>query len=326
MIAAVDFVLSLIFFVLTFWFCRQKCGMRIRVRSFEKAIVIDSLPMCLAMLLQSVIQQANNSVDKVIIGARLSVESVAIYSVAQQIYYIFVSIMIAPVNMYLPQIARDLTRKLDRKAFTETLIQPTRLLVLITGVILFGFIAVGKQFIILLYGAEKEKAWLYALILVIPLFVSMTNGVVINILDITKKRLAYSIILFFVAAFNVVLTLMWIPSYGIVGAVLATAVTMILGQVVLLNIYYRISLNIDVCRMYWEAYKAIIPTLCVCALVGYFISGLFDYALAGMLVGGITYMIIALPLLYKFCLNDGEKQIIKRVLKKHIEGNDGGRS
>lgn len=315
-IAAVDFLLSLVCFLLTFNFCRRKCSMHIRISLFDKSIIAESLPLCLALLLQSVIQQANNSVDKVIIGAKLSVASVAVYSVAQYIYSIFVSVMIAPVTMYLPQVAEDLNKGLNKHHFTDTLIQPTRLISLISGMILFGFIAVGKQFVIIFYGIEKVQAWVYALILIVPLFLSMTNGVVINILDITKKRLVRSLVLFGITLVNIVLTWIWVNHFGVIGAVMATAITMFVGQVIILNIYYDLALNIEIFRLYWIAYHKTIPILAASAASAYWMSSFFSSPLMGMLAGGCLYVAAAAILLYKFSLTIPEKRLVSRCLNR----------
>ena len=315
-IAAVDFLLSLVCFLLTFNFCRRKCSMHIRISLFDKSIIAESLPLCLALLLQSVIQQANNSVDKVIIGAKLSVASVAVYSVAQYIYSIFVSVMIAPVTMYLPQVAEDLNKGLNKHHFTDTLIQPTRLISLISGMILFGFIAVGKQFVITFYGIEKVQAWVYALVLIVPLFLSMTNGVVINILDITKKRLVRSLVLLGITLVNIILTWIWVNHFGVIGAVMATAITMFVGQVIILNIYYDLALNIEIFRLYWIAYHKTIPILAASAASAYWISNFFSSPLLGMLAGGCLYVAAAAMLLYKFSLTIPEKQLVSRCLNR----------
>lgn len=290
--------------------------MHIRIGLFDRSIVAESLPLCLALLLQSVIQQANNSVDKVIIGARLSVASVAVYSVAQQIYSIFISVMIAPVTMYLPQVAEDLNKGLNKRHFTNTLIQPTRLITLISGTILFGFIAVGKQFIIVFYGREKIQAWIYALILIVPLFLSMTNGVVINILDITKKRLIRSLVLFGITLENIILTWIWVNRFGVIGAVMATAITMFVGEAIILNIYYDLALNIEIFRLYWIAYHKTIPILAASAASAYWISNFFSSPLLGMLAGGCLYVAAAAMLLYKFSLTIPEKQLVSRCLNR----------
>lgn len=290
--------------------------MHIRIGLFDRSIIAESLPLCLALLLQSVIQQANNSVDKVIIGARLSVASVAVYSVAQQIYSIFISVMIAPVTMYLPQVAEDLNKGLNKRHFTNTLIQPTRLITLISGTILFGFIAVGKQFIIVFYGREKIQAWIYALILIVPLFLSMTNGVVINILDITKKRLVRSLVLFGITLENIILTWIWVNRFGVIGAVMATAITMFVGEAIILNIYYDLALNIGIFRLYWIAYHKTIPILAASAASAYWISNFFSSPLLGMLAGGCLYVAVAAMLLYKFSLTIPEKQLVSRCLNR----------
>lgn len=321
-IAAVDFVISLLIFIVTFRFCKRKCAMRIRLALFDKSIIVEAFPLCVALLFQSLIQQANSSVDKVIIGSRLSIEDVAIYSVAQSIYYIFMSILIAPISMYLPQISRDMNSGVNRRKFTDTLIQPTRLIAIISGIFLFGFIAVGKQFVVLFYGSEKSQAWIYALIIIVPLFLSMTNGVILNVLDITKKRLARSIVLLGATLANVILTWFFTKSMGVVGAVTATAITMVAGEVVVLNIYYAVALKIDIHRLYWEAYRKTLPILIIAAWIAYIIGGIFSNSIHGLFVGGIAYLLCAGVFLYRFALLDNEKQELHRwirILKNRLK-------
>ena len=101
-----------------------------------------------------------------------------------------------------------------------------------------GFFAIGRQFICLVYGSSKQEAWIYALIIIVPMFINMTNGILVNVLNVTNKRLARSLILIGTTALNIVLTWFFIDWIGIIGAVIATAISTLLGQVILMNIYY----------------------------------------------------------------------------------------
>ena len=144
----------------------------------------------------------------------------------------------------------------------------------------------------------------------------MTNGVVNNILDITKKRLVRSLVLFGVTLVNILLTWIWVNQFGVIGAVIATAITMFVGQVIILNIYYNIAINIEIIRLYWNAYSRTIPIFVVCAAIAYIVSEFFPSALLGMLAGGGVYVVLVAFLLYKFSLNNTEKRIVSQCMSK----------
>ena len=236
-IAVVDMCVNGGVMIATYVYCKKNYKIKLGFRYFDKNVLANIAPLCLALLLQTVVNQANNSVDKFIIGMKMTMESVALYSVAQYIYTVFSSITTVPISMYLPQVSKDISAGLEGREFTRTLIQPCRLVVLLGGLIMCGFFAIGRQFICLVYGSSKQEAWIYALIIIVPMFINMTNGILVNVLNVTNKRLARSLILIGTTALNIVLTWFFIDWIGIIGAVIATAISTLLGQVILMNIY-----------------------------------------------------------------------------------------
>ena len=118
----------------------------------------------MAIFIQCIVNQANNNIDKFILGIRLNPESVSIYSVGLYIYSIFSSLTTIPISMYAPQTVKEIERGTSGRKLEDFLIQPSRLIVLVGGTLLFGFVAVGREFITLVYGAEYTVAWVVALL------------------------------------------------------------------------------------------------------------------------------------------------------------------
>lgn len=314
-IAVVDFCVNGICFILTYIYSIKRYNIKISLNDFDYKIIRDSLPLCLALLLQSFLQLANNSVDRTIISVSMSLESVTLYSVAQYIFTIFVSVCIAPITMYLPQIAKNLSLNLCRNDYTDTFVPACRLTAILGGTIICGFFAIGNQFITLFYGPTKTDAWLFALILMIPDFFFQTNDVLINVLDLTKKRLARSIILGLSAVVNVVLTVFLIQYSGILGAVTATAISTILGCI-MMNIYYQKVLNINVLRLYYKSYTGILPFQIFSSIIAYLIAERISGNFISFFVGGFSYVIISFCLIFAFGLKDEEKQILLRKINR----------
>ena len=179
-----------------------------------------------------------------------------------------------------------------------------------------GFFAVGKQFISVLYGDDKVIAWIYALISIVPMFVNMTNSVIINILDIINKRLIRSLALLGTTIANIVLTVILIGKLGIIGAVIATAVTMIIGNIILLNVYYQKKLGIKILYLFFYAYKGILIFQILSGVIVFFIAQLFTNDIIALLVGGILFLVLSFSLFAIFGLNDYEKSKLEVFIYK----------
>ena len=266
-------------------------------------------------MIQVFVNQANNDVDKTIIGVMISVESVAIYSIAQYIYSVFSSLCTIPITMYMPQVSKDIQDGLKGKELINTLIEPCRLIVIIGGMIVCGFFAVGKQFVSLVYGASKTDAWIYALVIMVPMFINMTNGILINILDVLNKRLVRSFVLLGTTLINIILTIIFISYWGILGAVIATAISIVIGQITIMNLYYLKKLKIDVIHLFKQSYQGILIYIVLSSLVSFYVAKLFSDNLLSLLVGGALFVCLSIIGILSFGLNDYEKQKLKSIIK-----------
>ena len=316
LIAWIDLGLSICANVVTVVYCVRNNGSLIHRYRFDRQILRASLPLCLALFLQSFINQANSNVDKFVIGAMLSLEDVALYTITQFFFTLFASIMAVPVSMYMPEIVRIMADKPDNKKLTESLVPACRLEAIIGGVILGGIFAVGKPFVSLFFGTSKAEAWRYALVILVPMYVNMTNAVVLNVLDVLNKRLARSFILMFGAVINVILTILLIGRYKIMGAVFATAVSLIVGNILLMNVYYWKKIGIRILFLFKEAYEGILLPCAFSAAVSYCVSGLIRQPLFAFLCGGILFVVLSATLLYCFGLRPKEKEQLLHLYTK----------
>lgn len=314
LIAVTDLTLTAAVFIISFVYCKRKYRVKISFRCFDKGIFRSSVPMCIALLLQALTNQANNNVDKFVIGVMMSMESVALYSVVQFVFVSFSSLATVPVSMFLPEISKNMAKKLPPMEFTKTLVNPCRLTVAICGTILCGFFAVGQQFINVVYGASKADAWLYALIIMVPMFINMTNAVIINVLDIANKRLVRSLILFGTTVLNIVLTVIFLYFWGIIGAVIATAVSLVIGNIVIMNIYYRRTFQIRIFYLYRSAYAGLLPYQIVAGVVTFFVAGLIRNQIISLFVGGVLFLVLSAGLIYLFGLKPSDKEKLKNKM------------
>lgn len=315
-IAVVDLTLTLIVFILSIAYVQGKYKPKLSFRLFDKSVFVSSVPMCVALLLQALTNQANNNVDKFVIGVMMNMESVALYSVVQFIFTSFSSLATVPVSLFLPEISKNMTRGLSPRKFTNTLISPCRLTVVICGSILCGFFAVGSQFISVVYGESKTDAWLYTLIILIPMFVNMSNAVIINVMDIANKRLVRSLILLGTTILNIIMTVFLINIWGIIGAVIATAVSLIIGNIIIMNVYYKKVMHINVMHLFKSAYAGLLPFQIIAGIVAFLAAKFISNQLIGLLAGGALYLLLSFGLIYIFGLKKEEKAWVTNKIKR----------
>ena len=313
-IAIVDMSLSVASFLYTWGYCKQKFKIDFSFKNFDFSIFKASLPLCIAIFLQVIVNQANNNVDKFIIGIKMKPADVALYSVGLYIYSIFSSLTTIPITIYAPQVAANVTIGHSGKKLTDSLIQPSRLISLIGGMVLFGFIAVGKQFISIVYGKDYLLAWWIALIIMVPMFINMTNGVIVNVLDVLNKRIIRSLALLITTITNIILTIFFIDWFGIIGATIATGICTLLGQVLIMNIYYQKSIGIHVLYMFFKTYKGILVYQFLGMAAALIVGKLIENIYLSFIAGGVLFVIIALGGFILFGMNDEERKMLHRIL------------
>ena len=316
-IVIIDSVVNLLITLYGIWFCKNKLGVWVWVRGFDKVILKTSLPLCLALFLQTVVNQANNTVGKFILGIMSGPEDVALYSVGLYIYSMFSSLTTIPISMYLPQVTKDIVAGLEGKELTKRLIQPCRLIVIIGGAVLFGFVAVGQQFISIVYGEKYLTAYFVAVILMLPMFINMSNAVVLNVLDVKNKRLARSYIMMITTFLNICITIYLIMKIGIIGSAIATALSTSL-QVIMLNIYYSRAIKIKVMYLFRGVFKGIMLYQILGSVIAYLISQLISNIYISFLLGGLIYISISFGGYVLFGVNPIEKSLFNKIIKKSV--------
>ena len=311
-----DTVLEIFVLLFTVIYCKRNFDVSFSFRYFDAGIFKSIMPLALALFLQVIVNQANGNVDKFFIGVLMSPESVAVYSVGMYIYTVFSSLTTIPISMYMPQVAHNIKSGISSEELTQTLIQPCRLITLIGGSVLFGFISFGKVFVKLFYGNDYTEAWLIAVIIMVPMFINMCNGVIVNVLDVLSKRYVRSLCLLGTTAANIALTIWWIKVWGIVGAAVATAICTLIGQVLIMNIYYSRVLKIKIIYLFRKSFSGLLIWLIAAAAVSAPLTYVIKNLWLSFFVSAAVFLAVGSAGILLFGLNKAEKAACSRALLK----------
>ena len=195
---------------------------------------------------------------------------------------------------------------------TDLMIKIGRIQLMIISLILVGFITLGREFISIWMGPEFVDAYVWFLIMAIPLVVPMTQSIGINIIEAKNMHQFRAVVYFFIALTNIVLTIVLVKFFGTIGAPIGTGLAMIVGNTFIINWYYSKKVGLEIDRFFKKVYlklaPAILSALLVCLIVNHFVATAQGWML--FLLKGIVVVLIYVAALWLLGLNQQEKSEI----------------
>jgi len=289
---------------------------RIRYHYFDKTLFVSSFKFSSAIFLQTIVTQVNQTLDNVILGATVAPTLVTVYSVALTIYTTYGTITGVVSGLFLPKAARMIQNDATSTELTDLVIYTGRYQFFVAAGVLAAFTVLGKQFICLWVGPEKIDAYYIALILLYPVTLPLIQSVANSILDAKLKRMGRSLILILMVFINIATSLILIKYIGYFGAAIGTAIALLLGNGLMINIYYKKVFGFQVKRFFIGVSRRIVPSAVLAALVTLPFSGFLNNGLLHFLINSAIFIVTYCLLVYFYAANEGEKLVIDSFLKK----------
>ena len=133
-----------------------------------------------------------------------------------------------------------------------------RLVLVIYGIMLVGFTILGKKFISLWLGEGYEDAYIVMLVLSWGAFLPTIQSPGEEVCRAYNKHRFLSVVYLIIAVINVIFTIVFIPRWGLLGAAIPTIISMIIGNVIIANIYYKKQFGLNILRMYTNTFHKLI--------------------------------------------------------------------
>ncbi|ETT72281.1 O-antigen and teichoic acid export membrane protein [Paenibacillus sp. FSL R7-277] len=244
-----------------------------------------------------IVDQIYWNTDQFILGIIAGTIPVAVYAIAMQFIRIYMQFSTSLSGMFLPRVTMMVTNKATGIELTEIMTKYGRLQFIIMGYILSGFILFGQHFINLWAGVNYGNAYYIVLIIMIPLAIPLIQNVGISILYAKNLQRFRSVILIFIAILNVAISLPLARNFGGIGAALATAISLVIGNIICMNIYYHRKIGINIKDFWLNIFLMAIPML-ISIFVGFCINylieknGLIFYASKILIFSGFFFTLM----------------------------------
>ena len=296
-------------------YCLTKLHIKFNFKKFDFKLLIEILSYSIFIFLNTIIDKINWSLDTFILGAVSGTISVAIYSVAAHMNTLYLSFSTAISGVLLPRFSKMEAQKANNKQFSEVFIKTGRIQYIVMSLIITGFVLFGKQFIQILFGIEYTSAYYIGCILMIPVTIPLIQNTALSILQAKAKYKFMTIMYICTSIINVAISIPLAKIYQGIGAACGTALSLIVGQIIIMNIYYYKNVKIDIFTFWKEIIKMTIP-LIVPILLGLILNKLITLTgIVSLLLKIIIYSVVFIIICWKYSMNNYERELFSKPIK-----------
>lgn len=309
-------ILNISIEIINIIYCIRKLNMKFILNNFDFKLMREMTIFSSFVFINIVIDQINWNIDKFLLGRFHGTISVAVYGLASQLNTYYITIASTISNVFIPRVHRLVASSDDNAELTKMFTKIGRVQFAILSLILTGLLFFGRPFINIWAGSNYDASYPIALLLIIPVTIPLIQNIGIEIQRAKNKHKFRTCVYFFIALFNIVMTIPLAKHYNGVGASIGTAISLIIGNCFIMNWYYHSKVGLDI-KYFWKQILSIIPALIVPGLFGILINKLFDLYNMFYFIGfGIIYIIIFAISMWFFGMNQYEKDLIRKPMNR----------
>ena len=224
-------LIGAVFFV--FRLFNKKRGAADQVKtSSNKEIVTVAFPMFLTGVMSVIISQT----DIVMLGAMSDISNVGVYAIAVKLAFL-TSFILTSINSIATPKFSELYHSGKMEALTKIAQKSSKLVFWVSVPIIIAFILFGKYFLSI-FGDEFIQGYPVLIILALGKFVNGIAGSVGSFLNMTGHQKMFNRIVILGGIVNILLNFLLIPQYGIIGAAIASMISIILWNL-LASLYIK---------------------------------------------------------------------------------------
>lgn len=314
----VTVLVSLAADVVNICFCLKKLGMRFTLRGADFRVMGEVASFSVFIALNSLIDQINWQVDKVILSAVRGSAATAVYGAAAQLNTMYTGASTAISSVFTPRIHRiaqepDNARRLEQ--YNDLFIRTGRVQFLLLSLVCSGLVIFGQPFIRLWAGEGYDEAYCIALLLILPATIPLVQNVGIEIQRAENKHRFRSLVYMVMALCNVALSIPLGLRWGGTGCAVGTAVSLLLANGLVINWYYHKKLGLDIRRFAAEQRGTALIMLLMGA-AGWLLTRPLDMSRTWVLLCAIVlYSLVYFALCWRFVMNEREKRLLYPLYK-----------
>lgn len=318
-LVVVTTILTFAKLIVNYWFCIYKINMRFNIHNMNFILLKEIGIFSFYIFINMIVDQINWSVGKFILGIFGGTAAVAVFSVGGQINTMYMNLSSSISSVFIPRINTIVAKDPNNnEELTNIFTKVGRIQFMILALVVGGFIILGQYFIKLWAGESYANAYYVALLLIIPVTVPLIQNLGIEIQRAKNMHIFRSVVYFIIALGNVIVSIPLSQLYGEIGAAAGTMISLVIGNIILMNWYYHYRIKLNMKYFWFEIFKLFVPFV-ISVLIAFGSSKIFEInSIINFIIVGVIYVLSYSILVYNFGMNEYEKIQIKEPLNKFL--------
>lgn len=318
-ITSLSLVISVLSYGVMFIYARKVIRFEVSFKGFQKKKFKELFVFSGFLFLNSITDQITFSTDNIVLSAVKGTSAVAIYTVGSSFKVYFQNFATSISSVFAPQINQAVANKCEMEILDSIFQKVGRIQFYVISLVLIGYCSIGHAFVELWAGSDYSDAFYIGLLLMLSVAIPSFQNVSIEIQKAKNMHKTRSVVYFFIALFNIVITIPFSIKWNGVGAAAATALCMIIGYAVFMNLYNYKYVGINI-PAFWKSIASILPgyimPICIAIMINrfYLLDSMFD-----ILISAIIICIVFFGSIWKWSMNDYERDLIRKPINKFLQ-------
>lgn len=314
--------LNLIFIWVNVYYCFKVLKIKVKFNRMDFSVLKEIMGYSFFVFLNMIVDKIYWSTDQFILGSVRGTVAVAVYSIGSTLNQYYMNFSTAISGVFLPKVTRLVTQNVSDEDLSNLFIRIGRIQFIILSFILGGFILVGRSFVNLWAGPGYDESYFITLAIMIPQTIPLIQNIGITILQAKNMHQFRSIIYILISIMNVLISIPLAKLLGGLGCAIATSLSILIGNIIIINIYYYKKVGIDIPRFWREIFKMGIPAML--SIIGTLLLSKFVVlnGILAILIKGSLYSILFISFMWFLGMNNNERLLfigpINLIRKKYI--------
>lgn len=261
----------------------------------------------------SILERFLISLSPSILGIVSGSGEIAVFGYAVSLESYIYTFVTAINGFFMPKLSRISTQSGEQSSqdVLKLMVSVGRFILMLFSLIFVGFLALGQEFITLLFGSQYDNAYYCTILICAYGFIAYPQQIAATYVMVKNKVRYRAYISMATFALNLVLSFILGNLLGAVGVSVSICITLLLNTIAL-NVLYKKALDIDIPAFFRQCHLRLLPGI---ALYGAVAFGIHLIPSAGFLRFGIkVLLLVAAYLVIMWCmmLSRSEKNLLRK--------------
>ena len=304
---------------LNYFYCRKKIKIKLWFKRPDTLFLREISVYSFWIFLNAIMDRIYWSTGQFVLGATSGTKAISVFAVAIQLQGMYIMFSNGISGVFLPRVTSMVSKNCNAGVISDLFIKVGRIQYFVLSLILSGFIVFGRSFISQWAGPGYEETYVITLIFFVALIIPLMQNLGITILMARNQMKFRSLLYLGISLCSLVFQIPLSKYYGGVGCAVAIGVALLLGQGLIINVYYSWVQTINIPRFWREIIRMSIAPAAVTVLAVFVCSRISIDNLCSLVISVLVYTVLYVLSFFFFSMNGYERSLfvspVMRLMK-----------